>query len=110
MAITAIAAYDLLKSGVGGNLELPLFGSKRARMNKWEFVPAEVQGHRATTTGTVRVDGAALWLSYKALMDADTWVASVLTNDEGVTIPMLDFTDLSTKIQAALDAVAVETA
>lgn len=110
MAIEAQTAYNLFKSGVGGSLEIPLFSSKRWRMNEWNFVPPELRAHWATATSTIRVDGEALWIAFKALVDADTWNPSVLSLGDGKTLTLPVFDDLSTSIQAALNAVAVETA
>ena len=91
MPITAGPAYELFKTSVGGSLEIPIFASKRARMLNYDNVPAEVAAIWATATGTVRLDGAALWLAFKTLMDAETWVKSVPTNDEALTLPLPDF-------------------
>lgn len=109
MATTAPAAYTLFKTNVGGSLELPIFGSKRARMVNWDNVPSEVQAIWATTVGTTRVDGSALWVAFKTLLDAETWLASVPTNSEAPTVPLPAYAALSTKIQAALTAVAATT-
>lgn len=110
MAITAIAAYELFKTEAGGSLEVPVFASKRARMVNYDNVPAEVQAIWATATGTTRLDGETLYGVYKGAMDAETWTKSVPTNDETAVIPMPLWAALSTKLQAAWDAVATETA
>ena len=110
MPIEAGPAYELFKTSVGGSLETPIFASKRARMLNYDNVPAEVQAIWATTVGTARADGTALWLAFKTLMDAETWTKSVPSNDEAPTLPLIAFVDLSTKIQDALDLVAIETA
>ena len=110
MAITAIAAYELFKTGVGGSLELPLFASKRARMTNYDNVPAEVLAIWATTTGSTRADGETLYGVYKAAIDAETWSKSVITNDQAVIVTMPLWAALSTKIQTAFNAVATATA